>query len=136
MNSGIGIRVAHLIRSNGVSINKLANSIDVAQSAIGKIVRGETLSPGADIVLKIADYFQVSCDYLIRGAEPGAYTATATQTNSGAVVQEGAAQYGVITQSVGAAGGEELAKCREELAKYRGQVELLKEMMMNQQRGA
>ena len=47
-----------------LSQSQLANDIKVSQSSIGYWERGEKV-PSVDMIQKLADYFQVSADYLI-----------------------------------------------------------------------
>ena len=57
-------RIEHLRKMRNISQRTLASSIGVSQSAISKIEKEET-EPSLLTLLKIADYFHVSVDYLI-----------------------------------------------------------------------
>ena len=126
----IGQRITQLIQNNEITPNKLAKSTGVAQSAISKIVNGQTVNPGMDIIVRIADYFHVSTDYLIRGVEPdgGIQThisrinaTTVKQIGSGGVVHEAATYH--------ASGSDEVTRLREEAAELRGQIAVYKELV-------
>ena len=48
----------------GLSQEALAKKIDISQSALGNYERG-TRAPDKEIVVKLANYFDVSCDFLL-----------------------------------------------------------------------
>lgn len=72
-------RVLDLITSNGISKNKLLTDIHINKNSFVDWDKNKTI-PGGDVVAKIADYFNVSTDYLLgrtddpspvgEGAEP------------------------------------------------------------------
>ena len=61
-------RVLNLIDSNGTTKNKLASELKLAKGSIANWQDRGTV-PSGDIVLKIAQYFHVSTDYLLTGTE-------------------------------------------------------------------
>lgn len=63
MESIIYQRIKKLCEEKGISINKLENEIGVACSSLQKWKN--TYSPSMDKIIKIANYFNVSVDYLL-----------------------------------------------------------------------
>ena len=55
-----------LIEKNNTTIQAVANQIGITRQAVSQYCNGET-QPNGETLLKIADYFGVSCDYLLRG---------------------------------------------------------------------
>lgn len=55
-----------LLKENGLKQKDLADAIDVTDSSISKYCSGERI-PKVDVIKKIADYFDVSIDYLLTG---------------------------------------------------------------------
>ncbi len=62
----IARRVKRLQEEKGVSQKQLAADIDVRQGTMSRYLNEETDFP-VEVIKKLADYFGVSCDYLIRG---------------------------------------------------------------------
>lgn len=54
-------QIRKLCEENNVSVQQLSRDIDVSKNTIG---RWDTNSPSVDKVMKVADYFNVSMDYL------------------------------------------------------------------------
>ncbi len=67
---GFGERLRKLRRDYNVTQTTLAEHIGVVPSAVGKYERLPNSYPSVDALIKIADYFNVSIDYLLRGTEP------------------------------------------------------------------
>lgn len=65
--SQFGERLRKLRREADVTQTELAKILDVTCSAVGKYERYENAYPCIDTLIKIADYFHVSIDYLLRG---------------------------------------------------------------------
>ena len=61
-------RLNHLMFSahkvQGLTYKEIAQDLGISQSAMAYYKSGKTL-PGAEILLKLADYFGVSADYLL-----------------------------------------------------------------------
>lgn len=57
-------RLKQLRKVKKVSQKQLADSINIAERHYQKLEYGET-TPGIDIAIAIADYFDVSLDYLV-----------------------------------------------------------------------
>lgn len=55
-----------LIEKNNTTIQAVANQIGITRQAVSQYCNGET-QPNGETLLKIADCFGVSCDYLLRG---------------------------------------------------------------------
>lgn len=58
------VRIKELRESAGLSQASLSEQLNIAQTSIGNYERGERV-PDADIVVKLAQYFNVSVDYLL-----------------------------------------------------------------------
>ena len=58
-----------LRENRGLSQYKLASELDMSQSNIGMYENGSRMAP-SDVLLKIADYFNVSVDYLLGREKP------------------------------------------------------------------
>ena len=67
---GFGERLRRLRRDANITQSDLASHIGVVPSAIGKYERLNGAYPSVDALIKIADYFNVSIDYLLRGINP------------------------------------------------------------------
>ena len=60
----IFLRLRGLRKNKGISQLKLAMDLNTTQNTISRYETGER-EPGIDELIKIADYFNVSVDYLI-----------------------------------------------------------------------
>ena len=97
--SEFGTRLRKIRRDAEVTQRQLAQVLGVTQSAVGKYESVPNAYPSVEALIKIADYFKVSIDYLLRGTEPaslaennvsGALTnSTIIQANHGGVVSNG-----------------------------------------------
>lgn len=67
---GFGERLKRLRRDFNITQTALAEHIGVVPSAVGKYERLPNSFPSVEALVKIADYFNVSIDYLLRGTEP------------------------------------------------------------------
>lgn len=67
-NSAFATRLRELISKNNISKNQLSEEIEVSRQAISQYCDGSTI-PNADKLLKIAEYFNVSLDYLVGRTE-------------------------------------------------------------------
>ena len=65
-----GSRLRKLRRDAEMSQAELAEQLGVVPSAVGKYERLADSYPSVEILLKIADYFNVSTDYLLCGIQP------------------------------------------------------------------
>ena len=64
------MRLREIRKSRGISQLKLAMDLNMNQNTISRYETGER-EPGISDLIKIADYFDVSIDYLVgRGNEP------------------------------------------------------------------
>ena len=61
-------RIVMLMKERGLNGKQLAEEIGIAKNAISEWKSGR-IKPSTDVVIKIADYFGVSCDYLLTGKE-------------------------------------------------------------------
>ena len=62
------MRLKELRKSRGISQLRLATQLHTTQNTISRYETGER-EPGIDELIKIADYFNVSVDYLIGRTE-------------------------------------------------------------------
>lgn len=61
-------RIKELMNQSGVKAKQLTTELGISNSSFTDWSKGKG-SPSLDTVTKIADYFQVSIDYLVRGEE-------------------------------------------------------------------
>ncbi len=61
---GIADRLKQLRNENGVSQRKMSSIIELDSTMYGKYERGERM-PTIETLVKLADYFDVSADYLL-----------------------------------------------------------------------
>ena len=64
MNKTLAERIKNLIEENGVTQKELANKINVTEATLSRNLNG-IHEPKAEIINKIAEYFNVSSDYLL-----------------------------------------------------------------------
>ena len=64
---GFGERLKRLRKDLDMTQGQLAEQIGVVPSAVGKYERLDSSYPSVYTLIKIADYFNVSLDYLLRG---------------------------------------------------------------------
>ena len=62
-----GDRLKRLRKEKDITQGQLAEVIGVVPSAVGKYERLEQSYPSVEALIKIAEYFNVSIDYLLRG---------------------------------------------------------------------
>ena len=65
--SEFGDRIRRLRRDRDITQGQLARFLNVTSAAIGKYEKVPNAYPSIPILIKIADYFQVSTDFLLRG---------------------------------------------------------------------
>ena len=97
--SMFGDRLRKLRREADVTQKQLAKILEVTSSAVGKYERFSDAYPSIEGLIKIADYFQVSIDYLLRGTQSAAFSennvngvltnSTVFQANRGSTVCHG-----------------------------------------------
>ena len=68
MSRGDFVRLKELRKKKGISQQRLATDLNTTQNTISRYETGER-EPGIDELIKIADYFNVSVDYLIGRTE-------------------------------------------------------------------
>ena len=64
----IGNRLKLIREALGISQKTFAQQIDISPSFISQIEHGNKDNPGVSVFLKIADFYKVSLDYLLKGA--------------------------------------------------------------------
>lgn len=67
--SEIGERLASLRKSRNLTQNGLANLLFIQRGQIAKWEAGESV-PKVEYVIKYADFFNTTCDYILRGISP------------------------------------------------------------------
>lgn len=97
--SEFGNRLKKLRRDAYMTQGQLAEVLGVVPSAVGKYERVPNAYPSIEALIKIADYFNVSIDYLLRGTMPASLAennvsgalmnSTVIQANHGGVVSNG-----------------------------------------------
>ena len=97
--SEFGNRLRKLRRDANITQKQIAQYLNVTQTAIGKYEKHEKAYPSIEVLIKIADYFHVSIDYLLRGTQPDASAennvngvltnSTVLQANRGGTVYHG-----------------------------------------------
>ena len=65
---GAFVRLKELRKKKGISQLRLATDLNTTQNTISRYETGER-EPGIDELIKIADYFNVSVDYLLARTE-------------------------------------------------------------------
>ena len=66
---GFGERLRRLRKDRDITQGQLAEVIGVVPSAVGKYERIPQSYPSVEALIKIADYFNVSIDYLLKGVQ-------------------------------------------------------------------
>lgn len=66
---GFGERLKRLRQDRNITQSELAAQLGVVPSAVGKYERIPNAYPSVDALIKIADFFGVSIDYLLRGTK-------------------------------------------------------------------
>ena len=97
--SEFGSRLRKLRRDANITQKQIAQYLNITQTAIGKYEKHDNAYPSIEVLIKIADYFHVSIDYLLRGTQSGASTennvngvltnSTVLQANRGGTVYHG-----------------------------------------------
>lgn len=64
----IGQRIRSVRRNKKVRQRELGDILGFSENYIGKLETGKRI-PSLDALVRIADYFDVSLDYLVRGKE-------------------------------------------------------------------
>ncbi|MBS2764023.1 helix-turn-helix domain-containing protein [Bacillus licheniformis] len=65
----LGKRITSLRKQSGLTQEELAKKLNITRSALSQYELG-TREPNYDLLIKIADFFEVSTDYLLRGTDP------------------------------------------------------------------
>ena len=91
-----GARLKRLRRNKDITQGDLAAFLGVVPSAVGKYERLPNSFPSVEVLVKLADYFETSTDYLLLGENPpasienninGSMTnSSVVQTNNGGAV--------------------------------------------------
>lgn len=81
---GFGDRLRRLRKDHDLTQGQLAEQIGVVPSAVGKYERVEDSYPSVEALIKIAEFFNVSLDYLLRGIKsvPAENSVNGTLSNS------------------------------------------------------
>lgn len=68
-NSNFSFILKKLLTDNKLSGAELGRKIGVSKETISQYCKGN-VEPKSGILIKLAEYFKVSCDYLLTGSEP------------------------------------------------------------------
>lgn len=107
---GFGDRLRRLRKDHDITQGQLAEVIGVVPSAVGKYERIPQSYPSVEALIKIADYFNVSIDYLLKGvqASPSVennlngqmLNSSFVQANHGGVVFNGDSQKAISPEAI------------------------------------
>lgn len=107
---GFGERLRRLRKEHDITQGQLAEVIGVVPSAVGKYERISQSYPSVEALIKIADYFNVSTDYLLRGVQiaPSVennlngqmLNSSFVQANHGGVVFNGDSQKAISPEAI------------------------------------
>ena len=67
-NMNLSDRIQNLRKAKGLSQEELAEALDVSRQAVSKWESGQS-SPDLDKIVQLSEYFEVSTDHLLKGAE-------------------------------------------------------------------
>ena len=85
------LRLKELRKRNRITQEQLAEAIGLERSSIGKYEGNQNVFPSVDVLKAIADYFQVSTDYLL--GRDISYSLESSDSNSVLVVSESTDTY-------------------------------------------
>lgn len=107
---GFGERLRRLRKERDITQGQLAEVIGVVPSAVGKYERIPQSYPSVEALMKIADYFDVSIDYLLRGVQAAPSVennlngqmldSSFVQANHGGVVFNGDSQKAISPEAI------------------------------------
>ena len=107
---GFGERLRRLRKERDITQGQLAEVIGVVPSAVGKYERIPQSYPSVEALMKIADYFDVSIDYLLRGVQAAPsvennlngqmLNSSFVQANHGGVVLNGDSQKAISPEAI------------------------------------
>lgn len=107
---GFGERLRRLRKERDITQGQLAEVIGVVPSAVGKYERIPQSYPSVEALVKIADYFDVSIDYLLRGVQAAPsvennlngqmLNSSFVQANHGGVVFNGDSQKAISPEAI------------------------------------
>lgn len=107
---GFGERLRRLRKERDITQGQLAEVIGVVPSAVGKYERIPQSYPSVEALMKIADYFDVSIDYLLRGVQAAPsvennlngqmLNSSFVQANRGGVVFNGDSQKAISPEAI------------------------------------
>lgn len=107
---GFGERLRRLRKERDITQGQLAEVIGVVPSAVGKYERIPQSYPSVEALMKIADYFDVSIDYLLRGVQAAPsvennlngqmLNSSFVQANLGGVVFNGDSQKAISPEAI------------------------------------
>lgn len=107
---GFGERLRRLRKERDITQGYLAEVIGVVPSAVGKYERIPQSYPSVEALMKIADYFDVSIDYLLRGVQAAPsvennlngqmLNSSFVQANHGGVVFNGDSQKAISPEAI------------------------------------
>lgn len=67
--AGMFDKIRHLCDERGVSVSAMCKDIGISRSSITELKSGRTKTLGAESIMKIANYFNLSADYFLNNAK-------------------------------------------------------------------
>lgn len=65
ISKNIASNIIKMCADKGITVNRLAYLTNITQSTIDSILKGKSKNPKIETLIAIADYFDVSIDYLV-----------------------------------------------------------------------
>lgn len=131
---GFGDRLRRLRKDRDITQSQLAAEIGVVASAVGKYERLPQAYPSVEALIKIADYFEVSIDYLLKGTQAATsvensvnghlLNSSVVQANHGGVVFNGDSKQALSLEAIELLHIYETLKGRDRLKLLNYAVEL------------
>ena len=88
MGSGVADRLKQLRKGSGLTQSELAERIGVSRESVAKWESRGNIIPKTEDVIALADYYGVSCDYILRGVTPERLTIVRELGLSDMAIQE------------------------------------------------
>lgn len=88
MGSGVADRLRQLRKGAGLTQLELAERISVSRESVAKWESRGNIIPKSEDVITLADYYGVSCDYILRGVTPERLTIVRELGLSDMAIQE------------------------------------------------
>lgn len=86
MNNTFGSIISYLRKEKGISQKKASSDLGISQSLLSHYEKG-VRECGLDFVVKVADYYNVSCDYILGRTSERTVNSTSTSLDSSISVE-------------------------------------------------